>query len=99
MTAILPGQSLTAARLNSLAVYTVTYSGTTDASGFLTVSHGAPWAPTGGWYITTNPAASFAQPWGIDNITATQCRLRLANAAGTGALANSAVQGRLFLIK
>lgn len=79
-------------------VYSVAYSGTTDGSGFLTITHGAPWTPVAGWAITTNPASSFAQVWGIDNIGATTCRLRIANANG-GALASSAISGRLFLIK
>lgn len=80
-------------------VYHTAYSGTTDASGFLTVTHGAPWTPVAGWYITTNPSGSFAAPWGIDTITATTCRLRIQNVAGTGALASTAVSGRLFLVK
>lgn len=81
-------------------VYSVAYSGTTDASGFLTVTHGAPWTPIGGWFITTNPAGSFAQAWGIDNIGVTTCRLRFtATNAATGPLVSTAVSGRLFLIK
>lgn len=80
-------------------VYSVAYSGTTDASGFLTVTHGAPWTPTGGWAMTTNPASSFAQAWGIDSFTATTCRLRFTSVASTGALASTAVQGRLFLVQ
>lgn len=88
-------------------IYTTTYAGTTDASGFLTVPHaadfrnpaGVPVAPAGGWAMTTNPNASFAQPWGIDTITTTSVRLRFANVAGTGAAASTAVAGRLFLIR
>lgn len=80
-------------------VYHTAYSGTTDASGFLTVTHGAPWTPTAGWFITTNPAGSFAQAWGIDNIGATTARLRFTSTAATGALASTAVSGRLFLVK
>lgn len=80
-------------------VYRTTYGGTTDASGFLTVTHGAPWTPGGGWFITNNPSNSFAQAWGVDNITATTIRLRFANVAGTGALASTAVAGHLFLVQ
>lgn len=79
-------------------VYHTAYSGTTDANGFLTVTHGAPWTPVAGWFITTNPASSFAQAWGIDTIGATTCRLRIANANG-GALVSTAASGRLFLVK
>lgn len=85
--------------LDQVRVYTTTYAGTTDASGFLTVAHGQPFTPTGVWAITTNPAFSFAMPWGVDNIGATTVRLRFANVAGDGALASTAVQGRLFLIR
>lgn len=79
-------------------LHKTTYSGTTDANGFLTVTHGAPWTPTAGWFMTSNPASSFAQPWGVDSIGATTCRLRIANANG-GVLASAAVVGFLFLVK
>lgn len=79
-------------------LHKTTYSGTTDANGFLTVTHGAPWTPTAGWFMTSNPASSFAQPWGIDTIGATTCRLRIANANG-GVLVSAAVTGFLFLVK
>lgn len=79
-------------------VYSIAYAGTTDASGFLTVAHAAGWVPAGGWAMTTNPNASFAQPWGIDTITSTSVRLRFANVASTGAAASTAVSGRLFLV-
>lgn len=95
---IASGDKLTPAKLDPPWVYSTAYSGTTDASGFLTVTHGAPWTPVAGWFITTNPASSFAQAWGIDSFNATTCRLRIANANG-GALASSAVVGRLFLMK
>lgn len=79
--------------------YSVAYSGTTDANGFLTVTHGAGFTPAGGWAATTNPASSFAQFWGIDTIGATTVRLRFTSAAALGALASTAVQGRLFLVR
>lgn len=78
-------------------LYSTTYSGTTDGDGFLTVTHGCPYTPTGGWAITTNPSASFAGVWGIDSIGATTCRLRFQNVAGTGSLNSTAVSGRLWL--
>lgn len=81
------------------AVYSVAYTGTTDASGFLVVTHGAGFTPAGGWAMTTNPAASFAYPWGIDSIGATTVRLRFTSVNAFGALASTAVAGRLFLIR
>jgi hypothetical protein len=88
-----PGQVV-----SSGSIISVAYAGTTDASGFLTVTHGAGFTPAAGWAFTTNPNASFASPWGIDTITATTVRLRFANVAGTGAAATTAVAGRLFLV-
>lgn len=79
--------------------YSVAYSGTTDANGFLTVTHGAPFTPVGGWAVTTNPGASFALFWGIDTIGATTVRLRFANAGGDGPLVSLAATGRLFLVR
>lgn len=79
-------------------VKVVSVSGTTDSLGFLTVTHGQPWTPAGVWFISTAPATSFAQAWGVDTIGATTCRLRLASANG-GAYASAAVSGRLFLVK
>jgi hypothetical protein len=78
-------------------LYSTTYSGTTDGSGHLTVTHGCPYTPTGGWAITTNPGSSFAGVWGIDTIGATTCRLRFQNIAATGSLNSTAVSGRLWL--
>ena len=78
-------------------LYSTTYSGTTDGSGQLVITHGCPYTPTGGWAITTNPSTSFAGVWGIDSIGATTCRLRFQNIAGTGSLNSTAVSGRLWL--
>jgi hypothetical protein len=79
--------------------YSVAYSGTTDANGFLTVTHGAGFTPVGGWAVTTNPSSSFALFWGIDTIGATTVRLRFANAGGDGPLVSLAATGRLFLVR
>lgn len=80
-------------------VFSATYAGTTDASGFLVFTHGAPWTPVAGWAITTNPSGSFAAVWGIDNIGASSARVRIQNVNGTGPLASTAIQGRAFFIK
>jgi hypothetical protein len=81
------------------AIFSTTYSGTTDVNGFVTVTHGAGFTPTGVWAVTTNPSASFALFWGVDNITSTQCRLRFMNASVAGPLNGLAVSGRLFLVR
>lgn len=80
-------------------VHSVAVSGTTDASGFLTVTHGAPFTPAGGIFVNTAPSSSFAAMWGMDTFTSTAVRLRLSNASAGGALASAAVTGRLFLFK
>jgi hypothetical protein len=80
------------------ALWSGTYGGTTDANGFVTVAHAAGFTPTGGWAVTTNPSASFAQFWGIDTITGASVRLRFANAGGNP-LVSLPVVGRLFLVR
>lgn len=80
-------------------IFTTTYSGTVDSNGFLTVTHGAGFTPTGVWAVTTNPSSSFALFWGVDSITSTQCRLRFMNASVAGPLNGLAVSGRLFLVR
>lgn len=79
--------------------YSVVASGTTDANGFLTITHGAGFTPVGGWWVCTNPSSSPAQFWGIDTIGATTVRLRFASVFANAALASTAVQGRLFLVR
>lgn len=81
------------------AVYSVAYSGTTDASGFLTVTHGAGFTPAGAWAMTGNPAGSAAMVHGIDSLTATTVRMRFTSTSAFGALASTAVAGRLFLVR
>lgn len=81
------------------AVFSTAISGTTDASGFLTVTHGAGFTPVGGWWTNTNPASHFGVLWGMDTIGATQLRLRFMNASTAGALNTLAVSGRLFLVR
>lgn len=78
-------------------LYTVTYSGT-SVDGFFSIAHGAGFTPVGGWAVTTNPANSFAQCYGIDSFTATTVRMRFANVAGDGVW-SGAVAGRIFLMR
>lgn len=62
--------------------YTAT---TTDANGFVTVSHAAGFTPTAALISMRNPSGSFCAPWGADTFTPTQARLRFLTAAGDGA--------------
>lgn len=80
------------------SIFSTTYSGTTDASGLLTVTHGAGFTPAGGWAVTSNPTSSFALFWGMDTIGATTLRLRFMNASVAGPLVSAAVVGRLHLV-
>jgi len=80
------------------AIYSVAYSGTTDANGFLTITHGGGFTPVYGWTVTGNPASSFAMSWGMDTLTSTTVRVRFASTGG-GALASASVAGRLYLVR
>lgn len=80
-------------------LFSMSYAGTTDASGFLIVNHTAGFTPLSGWAITGNPASSNANFWGIDALTLTTVRLRFTSAAAFGGLAGTAVVGRLFLVR
>lgn len=81
------------------AVYSVAYSGTTDANGFLTITHSGGFTPVYGWTVTGNPASSFAAFWGMDTLTGTTVRVRFMNASVAGPLVSLAVTGRLFLAR
>lgn len=80
-------------------IVSLAYSGTTDANGFVTITHGQSFTPVGGWAVTTNPSSSFALFWGIDTIGATTVRLRFMNASVAGPLNTLGVSGRLFLVR
>lgn len=77
--------------------HVVAYSGTTDASGFLTVNHGCPFTPTSAMFSQAAGGSSFGVPWGYDNLGTVSIRLRFHNANGTGGLATSAVSGYIWL--
>lgn len=77
---------------------TSAYTLNTDANGFATVAHGASFTPALAWAITTNPSASFAVFWGVDNITGVNLRLRFMNANG-GPLVSSPVAGILVCVR
>lgn len=80
------------------ALKTSAYTGTTDANGFVTLTHGAGFTPSMVFAATSNPSGSFAVFWGADNITSTQVRLRFMNANG-GFLVSLPVAGRLFCVR
>lgn len=80
-------------------IHSVNFAGTTDGSGFLTVTHGAGFTPAGGWAIATNSASAFTQVWGIDSIGATTVRLRWCLITANTSANSTAVTGRLFVVR
>jgi hypothetical protein len=88
------GEILTASDLNTLVVQTApgnsgtlrwgTFSGTTDASGYLTISHGAGFTPSAVICIKTDTLGN-PNWWqcGTDTYTSTQFRGRFADSGGT----------------
>lgn len=54
--------------------------GTTDASGFITVTHAAGFTPSLVQVELTAPSSSFAVPWGTDSYTGTTFRARFHDA-------------------
>lgn len=65
---------------------TFTSGGTTNATGFVTITHGLPWTPSQVFHSNGNPSASFAVLWGVESITATNFSARFMNASTAGAL-------------
>jgi hypothetical protein len=66
--------------------------GTTDASGFLTVTHAAGFTPTAVQVASRAGGTTFAVFWGADTFAATTVRLRFHSATATGSF-NSAATG------
>lgn len=60
-----------------------TAAGSTDASGFYTVTHGLGFTPNAVMAIVNNASGSFAHVWGIDNIGGTTFRVRFTASNGT----------------
>lgn len=75
----------------------VSFSGTTDSAGFLTVSHSLGWAPRAIFPINQNPNSNFPVVWGVDSITSTQCRIRFMNASTAGGAASIATGPQMML--
>lgn len=65
---------------------TFTSGGTTNSTGFVTITHGLPWTPSQVLHSNGNPGATFAVLWGVDTITATDFVARFMNASTAGAL-------------
>lgn len=78
--------------IDGLNVVLVSFSGTTDSSGFLTVTHNLGWTPRAVFPINQNPNTNFPVVWGVDSITTTQFRVRFMNASTAG-LANTLATG------
>lgn len=62
----------------------ISISGTTDASGFLTITHGLGFTPSLVLIMNGNPNTNFPIVWGVDNIGATTFRARFMNASTAG---------------
>ena len=62
----------------------ISFSGTTDASGMLTVTHGLGFTPSMVIPINGNPSTNFPVCWGVDTIGATTFRIRFMNASTAG---------------
>lgn len=75
----------------------VAISGTTDASGFLTVTHGLGWTPRAIFPINQNPNTNFPVVWGVDSVTTTTARIRFMNASSAG-LANTLATGPQMIL-
>jgi len=76
------------ADLPRLKVLTFTAQ-TTDANGYVTVTHGLGWTPSLALVVPTQPGSSFGHAWGADSFTTTTARIRFATAAATGAPASA----------
>lgn len=69
----------------------VNVTGTTDANGYLTVTHGLGFTPSAVFLMGLNPATSFCVLWGVDTIGSTTFRCRFLNASTAGAAVSISV--------
>lgn len=83
--------------LDGLNAAVITVSGTTDANGFLTVTHGLGWAPSAIFGMNSSPSANFPVLWGVDTIGTTTFRCRFLNASSAGASVSQATGSQKFL--
>lgn len=83
--------------LDGLNAAIITFSGTTDASGFLTVTHNLGWTPTAVFAMNGSPASNFPVLWGADTFGTTTFRGRYFNANSPGAAASMATGSQKYL--
>lgn len=69
----------------------------TDASGFVTITHGLGWAPSAVFGMNSVPASTFPVLWGVDTIGTTSFRCRFMNASTAGAAVSLSVQSQKLL--
>lgn len=91
------GQSSGSSKRSHIQTYAS--GGTTDASGFLTVSHTAGFVPRVVYVVNTNPGGSFAAYYGFDAsvTTSSSVKLRFQHASTTGTY-NSAATGAFTIM-
>jgi hypothetical protein len=82
---------------DGLNMVLVSFSGTTDSTGFLTVTHSLGWTPRAIFPINQNPNSNFPVCWGVDSITSTTCRIRFLNASSAGG-ANTLATGPQMML-
>jgi len=79
------------------AVYLTQNGGSTDASGFMTITHNLGWAPRMIFGMQANPSTRFAILWGCDTIGTSTFRARFMNASTAGGLASLDIGSFIFL--
>ena len=90
---LLAGQTPTAAELNQLAPHASQVTGNTNASGYLTVTHGAGFAPSA--VVVTPHAPSGGSPIFtsaiVDTIGGTTFRVRAIDGIGNAVIASTSI--------
>ena len=76
--------------------YWGTYTGVTDASGYLTITHGAGFTPSAAWAANTSTTGTLPMMSPIDSLGAATLRVRCFTPAGS-AFASSAVSLFIFM--
>lgn len=71
--------------LDAFNAVLINITGTTDASGFVTITHGLPFTPSFVTIVNGSPGTVFPVMWGVDTIGATTFRVRFMNASTANA--------------
>lgn len=79
------------------AAYISQNGGSTDASGFMTITHNLGWIPRMIFGMCANPSTKFPVLWGCDTINTTTFRARFMNASSAGGLASLDIGSYVFL--